>query len=218
MSRFDIAGARPLRVAVELIGSGHHPAAAALSTTRPIDGDDLWVDLTARTDRHGAPNLEFEQSTVVRIQAPDLRIAQQKTASIHSEAVKDGRNPNGTSVMVDIEVMIAPDERTARKELARLDSLLEGPRTPTSLLYVGTPSGLAGLIADIHAVHVADGVTLLPLSLPDVLGHIAFETLPWLETVGLNLSSEQVNIIRRCGLRQCATGGGAQDEFQSRLA
>ena len=31
-----------------------------------------------------------------------------------------------------------------------------------TLLYVGTPAGLAGLIADIHALNIADGAVLIP--------------------------------------------------------
>ena len=31
-----------------------------------------------------------------------------------------------------------------------------------TMLYVGTPSGLAGLVADMHALGIADGAVLIP--------------------------------------------------------
>ena len=70
-----------------------------------------------------------------------------------------------------------------------------------SLQYIGTPVGLAGLIADIQAAGVADGVTLLPLSLPRVLEQLVDGTLPWLEERGLVTSADAVDeALRRFDL------------------
>ena len=88
-------------------------------------------------------------------------------------------------MLVDLEILIAPEARSARKELAQLDSALTSPRVPVSLHYVGTPSGLGSLIADIRAAEVADGVTLLPLALPRTLEHLVDSTIPWLQDRGL---------------------------------
>ncbi|WP_330256077.1 hypothetical protein OG874_16830 [Nocardia sp. NBC_00565] len=190
MSRFGIGSKPAPRIAIELSGSGHHPA-AAIGTAAD---SDVWVEVT-----------EPAEAALIRIQAADLRAAQQQTARIKSAAAVAGRDPAGISVLVDIEVIIAADAPGARQRMARLDEMLDIPWVPRSIHYVGTPTGLAGLIADIHAVHVADGVTLLPLELPEVLGHIAFETLPWLESIGVRMAREQVEYVRRRGLRQCAT-------------
>ena len=199
MSRDNAFVSRPLRVAVELTGSGHHPAAEGATGTRPINGADYWVDLTA--DSTDQLDLTSFPPNVVRIRAADLREAQQERARIRAELVADGRDPDSVTVLVDLEVLIAGEARAARKELALLDSALATPRAPVSLQYIGTPVGLAGLIADIQAAGVADGVTLLPLSLPRVLEQLVDGTLPWLEERGLVTSADAVDeALRRFDL------------------
>ncbi len=84
------------------------------------------------------------------------------------------------SVFVDIEVIIDRDARSARLALAALDARLTTPRTPDSLRYIGTASGLAGLIVDIHVLGIADGVALLPLVEPDGQERIVNGVLPLL--------------------------------------
>ncbi|CCQ14778.1 putative uncharacterized protein [Rhodococcus sp. AW25M09] len=104
------------------------------------------TELTAASDAH-----------VVRIQAPDLREAQQQRARLRAEAVERGESADSTAVFLDLEIHIAADARTARREFAALDA----PADPASIRYIGTPSGLASLISDVTAADVADGVTLL---------------------------------------------------------
>ncbi|PPJ12047.1 hypothetical protein C5E51_06960 [Nocardia nova] len=188
-----------MHVALELAGAGHHEAAASDSYA---GGPDEWLNLTTADPAQRRP------SSIVRIQAPDLAAAQQQTARIKAAAAGEGYDSSAVIVLVDVEVMIAHDAPTARRELARLDCRLTAPSVPASLRYVGTPAGLAGLISDIHAVHVADGVTLQPLVNSEVLGHIAFRTLPWLESSGAPLSAQQVAVVRRRALR-ARTGRGA---------
>jgi arginine repressor len=72
----------------------------------------------------------------------------------------------------NVEYMIVQDSRSARTSLAILDSALRTVRRPASLLYIGTPSGLAGLIADIDTLGIADGVMVRPLVVPGVLSCI----------------------------------------------
>lgn len=199
MSRDSSLPSRPPRVAVELTGSGHHPAASGAAGTRPIIGADYWVDLTV--DSSDQLDLTAFPPNVVRIRASDLREAQQERARVRVDLAAEGRDPDSVTVLVDLEVLIASDARTARKELALLDSVLESPRIPASLQYIGTPVGLAGLIADIQAAGVADGVTLLPLSLPKVLEQLVDGTLPWLEKRGLVTSVDAVDeALRRFDL------------------
>ncbi|AWK70774.1 hypothetical protein CBI38_03525 [Rhodococcus oxybenzonivorans] len=199
MSSGNVLSSRTLRVAVELTGSGHHPAAIGAAGTRPISGADYWVELTA--DSVDPLDLTSFPPDVVRIRATDLRGAQQERSRVRAETLAAGRDPDSVTVLVDLEVLIAAEARTARKELALLDSALESPRTPESLQYVGTPVGLAGLIADIQAAGVADGVTLLPLTLPRVLEQLVDGTLPWLEQRGLVTSAEAVDeALRRFDL------------------
>ena len=192
---------RQLHVAVELAGSGHHPASASAVGTRPVIGPDYWLDLTVPVAESERLDLSAYPRHVVRIRAAARRAAQIERARIRTELADDGRDPDDVTVLVDLEVLIAADARSARRELARLDSEWGAPRTPVSLQYVGTPLGLAGLIADITAAGVADGVTLLPLTLPGVLEQVVDTTLPWLESRGLTTTSEAVDqALRSFGL------------------
>ena len=179
-----------LHVAVELTGSGHHPAAEGAPGNLPIIGGAYWVDLPAGEK---ALDLASFPTNVVRIRAADLREAQLERARI--------RAADSVAVLVDLEILIAPEARSARKELAQLDSALTSPRVPVSLHYVGTPSGLGSLIADIRAAEVADGVTLLPLALPRTLEHLVDSTIPWLQDRGLVTPSTAVDeVLGRFGL------------------
>lgn len=187
-----------LHIAVELTGFGHHPAAEGAPGNLPLTGADYWVDLT---EGESLLDLTAFPTNVVRIRATDLRDAQIQRAKIRAELVEDGRDPDAVAVLVDIEILIAPQARSARKELAQLDSALAVPRAPLSLQYVGTPSGLGSLIADIRSADVADGVTLLPLVLPRTLEYLVDETIPWLQVRNLATPSTAVDeVLGRFGL------------------
>lgn len=82
----------------------------------------------------------------VRISAPDLAQARRQRAGIRSEE-------DGVSVILDVTVAVAADYRSARR--------LGVAGAEAAVRYVGTVDGLAGLIADIEAAGVADGVTLI---------------------------------------------------------
>ncbi|WP_430330668.1 hypothetical protein [Rhodococcus sp. ACT016] len=197
-SAHSVAPRRPLRVAVELTGAGHHPAASRVAGNIPLTGPDYWVDLTVGPD---TLDLAAQPAVVLRIRAADLHEAQRARAAIRAQVAAEGRDPDTVTVLVDIETLVAVDSRSARAELALLDETLGVPHQPSSLSYIGTADGLASLIADIHAADVADGVTLLPLALPKVLEHVVDGTLPWLERRGLVTLSDRVDeALARFGL------------------
>lgn len=83
----------------------------------------------------------------VRISAPDLAQARRLRTRIRSDEAD-------VAVILDVTVAVAGDYRSARRGLE-----LAGPEA--AVRYVGTPDGLAGLIADIESAGVADGVTLI---------------------------------------------------------
>src|ERR1700754_2408161 len=116
-------------------------------------GTESWVDLTP--PRAAEPD-------IVRITAADLRAAQRATAGIHTDAL---RNSTNVAVLVDLDVIVADDARTALNQMNRHQALPGGPTHPNSLRYIGTPGGLAGLVGDMFTAGVADGVTVRPLSL-----------------------------------------------------
>jgi hypothetical protein len=102
-----------------------------------VDGTvEGWTELTAG----GQPT--------VRLAAPDLQRAQRGRARIQSDRT-------GVEVILDITVAVAPDFRSVRDVTAVDDGTLR---------YAGTVDGLTGLISDIEAAGVADGVTLIAAS------------------------------------------------------
>lgn len=84
----------------------------------------------------------------VRIAAADLQDAQRRAA--RSRAA-------GKPVLLDIEVLIDRGSRAAFQALERVPA-------SGALRCVGTPRGLAGLIADVRRLGVADYVVLKPLA------------------------------------------------------
>ncbi|QRY54645.1 hypothetical protein JVX95_02045 [Mycolicibacterium septicum] len=83
-----------------------------------------------------------------RISASDLAQARRIRSGLKSE-------DEALSVILDVTVAVAGDYRSARCSLT-----VAGPEA--EVRYVGTVDGLTGLIADIEAAEVADGVTLIP--------------------------------------------------------
>ena len=175
------APARSLHVAVELPGAF---------------GPHYWADLTAGSPDEGALDLSASRPNVVRIRATDLRETRKVRDRVRAELAAEGRDPDSVTVLVDLEVVVAPDARSARKQYAQLDI----PRTADTLSYVGTPRGLAGLIADIFSTHVADGVTLVPLAPSFTVEYIVDGTLGWLESRDLVVPAPSVvEVLHRFG-------------------
>ncbi|CDO28851.1 hypothetical protein H5P34_02255 [Mycobacterium porcinum] len=96
---------------------------------------ESWTELT-----------EGDEPTA-RISAPDLAQARRIRSGLKSE-------DDAVSVILDVTVAVAGDYRSARCSLT-----VAGPEA--QVRYVGTVDGLTGLIADIEAAEVADGVTLI---------------------------------------------------------
>jgi alkanesulfonate monooxygenase SsuD/methylene tetrahydromethanopterin reductase-like flavin-dependent oxidoreductase (luciferase family) len=164
----------------------------------PLAHSDYWIELTSTTEPEGPLDLVADPPTVVRIQAVDLRDAQRIRAGIRSDAIAAGRDPDTISVLLDIETLVAPTAFEARIELAQLDAVQ--PHESSAVTYIGTPSGLAGLIADIAATEVADGVTLRPLELPASLEHIVLDVVPALSDRGLTIGAGRLgDVVDRFG-------------------
>jgi alkanesulfonate monooxygenase SsuD/methylene tetrahydromethanopterin reductase-like flavin-dependent oxidoreductase (luciferase family) len=102
-----------------------------------------------------------------RIRAADLRDAQRRSARVRADE-------DGCTVFVDVEVLVETDVRAALQAAERV-----GP-TSAALRYVGTPQGLAGYIADLHTLGIADGITLIPVRAADSAQRIINDVLPML--------------------------------------
>jgi alkanesulfonate monooxygenase SsuD/methylene tetrahydromethanopterin reductase-like flavin-dependent oxidoreductase (luciferase family) len=169
---------RPLHVAAEISGQGHHPALR--SPYLPHTGPDRWVELT-----DGPPlDLAARPVRACRVCAADLRAAQRERELIRADVTAEGRDPNTVAVLLDIDTLIAVDTRHARLRLAELDAVI--PAVLLGVTYIGTPAGLTGLIRDVQAAQVADGVTLRPLDGGETLDLIVRDVVPTLgRTLGL---------------------------------
>lgn len=88
--------------------------------------------------------------------ADPIRVRGRDLGEVSRKAAAARRDHPGRDVVVDIDVVIAPDAPAARA-MRHLDDI-DGD----TLLYVGTPAGLAGLIADVHVLGIADGAVLVP--------------------------------------------------------
>jgi alkanesulfonate monooxygenase SsuD/methylene tetrahydromethanopterin reductase-like flavin-dependent oxidoreductase (luciferase family) len=108
-----------------------------------------------------------------RIRAADLQGAQRQSAGLRAEA-----GSKGCTVFVDVEVLVDRNARTAMCAAEQLGQISAG--SGSTLRYVGTPHGLAGYIADLHTLGIADGVTLLPLRAADNADRIITDVLPML--------------------------------------
>lgn len=181
MSYSNFPSGRSLRVAVEFVEGS---------------GPDVWADLTVDRDGGGSLDLSAAPPTVVRVRAVDLREARKIRDRVRADAVAEGRDPDTLTVLVDLEVIVDVEARVARRRAQ--DAWRRDGGGAAGLSYVGTPSGLGGLIADIHAVKVADGVTLIPVAGGATVDNIVDGALPWLRSRGLiEISPSSVEIGRR---------------------
>ncbi len=99
----------------------------------------------------------------VRVVADDLAQARRVRARIRTDS-------DDVAVILDVTVAVAADFRSARRELGSI----------AGVRYAGTVDGLAGLIADIEAAGVADGVTLVAASPGQDLAAVGLDVLHWL--------------------------------------
>ncbi|MBY4108266.1 hypothetical protein HQO82_12385 [Rhodococcus fascians] len=106
---------------------------------------------------------------VSRVRASDL---QQATAVYNRMHAED----HNAVVSLDLEFVIAPTAHAART--TPLDDRPGGDASTPTVRYVGTPLGLAGLIADVGAARVADGVNLIPLDNSASAELLVSSTLP----------------------------------------
>ncbi|MGK2879317.1 MAG: hypothetical protein ACSLE6_00500 [Mycobacterium sp.] len=116
-------------------------------------------------DSSGANWTEYTygNAEAVRFSAPDLKRAQRLRPSIRADEHADA--------VLDVLVAVAPDFRSACRVMAA------APVDDATLRYAGTLDGLAGLVSDIEAAAVADGVTLIPVSPEHDPGWLAVEVL-----------------------------------------
>ncbi|GAA2567856.1 hypothetical protein [Mycolicibacterium diernhoferi] len=123
----------------------------------------------------------------VVLDAPDLATAQRERRRILSRSTDEV-----PAVMLKIEAVLADTFGEARIKSA--EPACSQGTTPRTIRYVGTAVGLAGLIADIAAADVADGVVIVSLPMSEPPTAVVQETLPWLEQRNLIESVSSVSV------------------------
>lgn len=131
-----------------------------------------WTELTGGPAQGGG--------AVHRVGAPYLVEAQRRAARAR-------RTQPGAVVFVDVRAHVAPDAATAFAQYARLDPGWAPGRVGEDITYVGTPAGLAGLVWDVWAAGVADGVTLRAFDPRLLLRSFHREVAPLLAARGVGL-------------------------------
>ena len=94
-------------------------------------------------------------TSLTRVRAADLRLAQRERGYLRAEAERAGREPAAVALEVDVVI-------DARAADARASYAPSGA-APQGITYIGTPSGLKSLIEDVYAAEVADAVVLRPV-------------------------------------------------------
>jgi alkanesulfonate monooxygenase SsuD/methylene tetrahydromethanopterin reductase-like flavin-dependent oxidoreductase (luciferase family) len=120
---------------------------------------------------------------VARVSAAGLDDADAARARVRAAVAAAGRDPDEIAVMLDVEVHLAADRHRAQADLVRLDAVQAAE--PSSVRVLGTPADVADLIGATVRLGAADGITLLPLVLPDDLRRIADDLVPVLAGRGL---------------------------------
>ncbi|WP_300682261.1 LLM class flavin-dependent oxidoreductase [Nocardioides sp.] len=95
----------------------------------------------------------------------------------------------------DLVVVLGETDAHARSRLARLDDLAGAPFRSDAELFVGTPTGLADLLADWHSTGLT-GFRLRPAVLPDDLDRIVTDLTPELRRRGLVRTAYEADTLR----------------------
>ncbi len=125
---------------------------------------DVWLELTEPP----IPNRRIS-----RVRVGTLRAAQRITAR------------SADQVFLDIAIHLGPDTATATAQYERLHPGWQYAAGGDRIVHPGSGRSVAGLIWDIHAAGVADGVTLRSDSTPDLLREVTETVLPELAARGV---------------------------------
>jgi alkanesulfonate monooxygenase SsuD/methylene tetrahydromethanopterin reductase-like flavin-dependent oxidoreductase (luciferase family) len=170
---------RPLAPVVE--------APSAPSTARPVPAADLPVARTAtihvRTPDYGVRTVEFRpgsesavaqaaaRADVIRlgfsVVVPSVGALARVVALVEEEIAATGRDRAEVRVLLDVDVVLAADERTARRKrshLEYLDALAGLSWSPAATRVVTTADRLAAEVHELAERTGVDGVVLHPLA------------------------------------------------------
>jgi alkanesulfonate monooxygenase SsuD/methylene tetrahydromethanopterin reductase-like flavin-dependent oxidoreductase (luciferase family) len=181
------AGATSARRAVLAAPAQVAEVPSAPATVRPVPAVDLPVARTAtihvRTPDYGVRTVEFRpgsqsaialaaaRADVIRlgfsVVVPSVGALSRVVALVEEEIAATGRDRAEVRVLLDVDVVLAADERTARRKrshLEYLDALAGLSWSPAATRVVTTADRLAVEVHELAERTGVDGVVLHPLA------------------------------------------------------
>lgn len=138
----------------------------------------------AQTMLFFCPSARISVAQTIVVRATDLPTAQRERRGVHAQ-----RRDQPVLTVLEVEAVVAESFEQARLESSDYGHLAQ----TRTVRYLGTAAGLAGLVADIAAAGVSDGVVLVPISSHGRTTElIVQQTIPWLYHHQVVVSSARI--------------------------
>ncbi|VTR77694.1 hypothetical protein [Cellulomonas hominis] len=176
LDRAPAAAARHLPVVLPLARrhapAPAHPAAPAPDPTIHVLAPDCGVrTVESRPGSESAIALAAVHADVIRLEfsvaVPSVGALSRVAALVEEAVAASGRDRAGVRVLLDLEVVLAGDERTARRkrsQLEHLDALAGLTWSPADTRVVTTADRLVDEVRELARRAGVDGVVLHPLA------------------------------------------------------
>jgi alkanesulfonate monooxygenase SsuD/methylene tetrahydromethanopterin reductase-like flavin-dependent oxidoreductase (luciferase family) len=161
-------------------------------TPRPPQGQPLVTALAHQQVPFGLVGRSADLGFVTPADATD---AARIVAAIRSAQDAAGRTAETVHVFADLVVFLDDDEATARARRERLDERAGAEFASDARIFVGTPSGLADLLAEWAQAGLT-GFRLRPATLPHDLRQVTTGLVPELQRRGLFRTAYEATTLR----------------------
>ena len=161
-------------------------------TPRPPQGQPLVAALAHQAVPYELVGRSADLGFVTPTDAAD---AGRVLAEIRTAQTAAGRADETVHVLGDLVVFLDADEATARARRDRLDERAGEAFTSDAAVFVGTPSGLADLVAEWTQAGLS-GLRLRPATLPHDLRQVTTALVPELQRRGLFRTAYEASTLR----------------------
>lgn len=192
-------------------------AVAAVAEVPRVGAGGTRAPVVLRADTPESLPVVARWADVVRISAPGfshrdgglaatLDAARAARQRVRAAIAAAGRDADAVPVLLDVEVHLADDRHRAAADVVAMDAAVGRgtPPTPATVRVLGTTSTLAGFVERALRARAADGLTFLPLVLPEDLRRITHDLVPLLAGRGLYRGGRPGGLRTRLGLAPAA--------------
>ena len=158
---------------IDFVGE-HFSVRGPSITPRPPQGQPV-VAVGVRSQRDPFAELAARHADLVLVGAPSLDEALLARRCVLRSAAAHGRSREEIRALVVVDVLLADDRATARREREQLDAIARA--APEGIDLVGEAGDALSLVDGIRAVGF-DGVLFRPARLPEDLDRLAADVLP----------------------------------------